>query len=59
MLGLNKYRNVTEYYKIIFVSIYDKNTVSCTWERGESANNGGDRVDKYLAIPTFHQELTS
>jgi len=59
MLGLNKYRNITEYYKIILVIVYYKNTVSCTWERGKSANNGRDRVNKRFTTLTFRQEPTS
>jgi len=58
MLGLDRYRNVTE-YKIIFISVYANNTVSYTWDRGVSANNVCDRVDKQLVTLTFHLEPTS
>jgi len=58
MLGLDRYRNVTE-YKVRLVSVCDKSTVSCTWEQGGSANNVRDRVDKHSVTLTFHQEPTS
>lgn len=58
MLGLDRYRNVTE-YKVRLVSVCDKSTVSCIWEGGGSANNVRDRVETYSVTLTFHQEPTS